>query len=221
MKPHSYLIIGCGHFGSRAATELFRKNPLSKITVVDRNAKAIQGISHLPVEAIVYDGLPYLDHFFPEGLSVDYIIPAVPFHLAFEFMLLRLNALGARRGKVPPLPTLPNPIRGKTGDLYTSFADFLCPVDCPEPSQYCTITGKRRPKPLYKMLMELRGSFDSKVIRSEQLGPGLGGFRLEVLQDLLKEIEKEMVLHRRGQILISTACRCHGVTSTLSCERHG
>ena len=221
MKPHSYLIIGCGHFGSRAATELFRKNPLSKITVVDRNAKAIQGISHLPVEAIVYDGLPYLDQFFPEGLSVDYIIPAVPFHLAFEFMLLRLNALGARRGKVPTLPRLPNPSVGKTGDLYTSFADFLCPEDCPEPSQYCTITGKRRPKPLYKMLMELRGSFDSKVIRSEQLGPGLGGFRLEVLQDLLKEIEKEMVLHRSGQILISTACRCHGVTSTLSCERHG
>jgi saccharopine dehydrogenase-like NADP-dependent oxidoreductase len=36
MNPSSYLIIGCGHFGSEAAEKILRKNPGSKIIVVDR-----------------------------------------------------------------------------------------------------------------------------------------------------------------------------------------
>ena len=219
MKTRSYLVIGCGRFGSRAATELLRDNPLSKITVVDKSSRALRKVYALPVHTIISDGRSYLDQLLSEGLSVDYIIPAVPFHLAFEFMLLRLKALGARRGKVPTLPTLPNPSVGKTGDLYTSFADFLCPEDCPEPSQYCTITGKRRPKPLYKKLTELHGSFSSMVIRSEQLGRGVGGIRPSVLLDVLKEVKKEVSSRRRGLTLISTACRCHGVISALSWRR--
>ena len=103
---------------------------------------------------------------------------------------------------------------GKTGDLYTSLANFLCPEDCPEPSQYCTVTGKRRPKPLYKILMDLYGPFESRVIRSQQLGPGVGGFKPEVLIDLVEDTQKRRDTDRL--ILISTACRCHGVTSALS-----
>lgn len=219
MKPRSYLIIGCGHFGSRAAGELLKKNPLSKITVIDKSSRALRKVSALPVETALSDGRSPLDRFLPEGLSVDYIIPAVPFHLAFEFILLRLRALGARRGKVSTPPSLPNPISGKKGDLYTSFANFLCPEDCPEPARHCTVTGKRRPKPLYKMLMELHGPFDSKVIRSEQLGPGVGGFRRVVLLEALMEIKQRVMSHPSGLILISTACRCHGVTSALSWKR--
>lgn len=221
MKTRSYLIIGCGRFGSRAAKEILRRNPLSKITVVDKSSKALRKVYPLPVWTVIGDGRPYLDQFLSEGLSADYIIPAVPFHLAFEFILWRLKAFGARKGKVPPLPTLPNPIAGKTGDLYSSFADFLCPEHCPEPSQYCTVTGKRRSKPLYKLLMEFQSELQSKVIRSEQLGPGVGGFRLEALLALTKEIEERMTSQQSGLILISTACRCHGVTSALSWKRQG
>jgi hypothetical protein len=56
--------------------------------------------------------------------------------------------------------------------------------------------------------------FESKVIRSQQLGLGVGGFGPEVLVNLVENIKK-----RRDTgclILISTACRCHGVTSVLS-----
>jgi hypothetical protein len=219
MIRRSYLIIGCGRFGSRAVREILTRNPLSEITVVDKSSKALRKVHTLPVHRIISDGLTHLDRFLSEGLSADYVIPAVPFHLAFEFLLLRLKAFGARRGKVPLLPALPNPMRGTTGDLYTSFADFLCPEDCPEPARHCTITNKRRSKPLYTRLAELHGPFGSRVFRSEQICPGVGGFQLQALGDLLQEIENEIPSRRIGLTLISTSCRCHGVTSALTWKR--
>lgn len=214
MKSLFYLIIGCGHFGSLAVEKLLRKNAHSRITVVDKAEKAIRKISSLPVETFVAEGIAYLDQSLSMSQHMDYIIPAIPLHLVFEFTLSHLRLLGGERKKVPLLTGLPNPMTGKTSDLYTSLANFLCPDDCPEPSQYCPVTKKKRPKPLYKILMDLRGPFDSRVIRGQQLGLGVGGFRPEVLIGLLKDIK-----NRRDPdhlILISTACRCHGVTSALS-----
>ena len=160
------------------------------------------------------DGITYLKQFLSESGNVDYIIPAVPFHLAFEFILSQLKPLGAKRREVPPLLGLPNPMKGKSGDLYTSIADFLCPEDCPEPAQYCTVTRERREKPLYQILKELKGPFESKVIRSKQLGLGVGGYLPGDLLKTVREIKKAGASNRL--ILISTACRCHSVTSALS-----
>jgi len=213
-NPHTYLIIGCGHFGSRAAKKLFQKDPRSKIIIIDKNKKALQKVSHLPIQTAVCDGTLYLSQFFSEGRKADYIIPAVPLHLAFEFILFQLKPLGGKRRKVPPIPGLPNPIKGKTGDLYTSLANFLCSEDCPEPARYCTATGKRREKPLYQILKDIEGPFESKVIRSEQLAPGVGGFRPRAMINLLEDIKEKKDPGRI--ILISTASRCHGVTSGLS-----
>ncbi len=211
---HTYLIIGCGRFGSRAAEKLFQKDSHSKIIVVDKSKKALQKVSRLPIETVISDGIIYLSQFLSEGQKTDYIIPAVPLHLAFEFILSQLKPLGGKRRKVPTLSELPNPMMGKTGDLYTSLSDFLCSEDCPEPARYCTATGKRREKPLYQILKNLKGPFESKVVRSQQLGPGIGGFRPKVLLNLLEEIKKKKNSGRT--ILISTASRCHGVTSALS-----
>jgi hypothetical protein len=211
---HTYLIIGCGHFGSRAAKILLQKDPHSKIIVVDKSKKALQKVSRLPIETIISDGIFYLSQFLSEGRKTDYIIPAVPLHLAFEFILSQLKPLGAKRKRIPPISGLPTPMSGKTGDLYTSLANFLCSEDCPEPAQYCTATGKRRERPLYQILKDLKGSFESRVIRSEQLASGVGGFQPKVLINLLKDIQKKKDSGRT--ILISTSSRCHGVTSALS-----
>ena len=213
MKSLSYLIIGCGHFGSRAVLTLLKKNPRARITVVDESEDHLEKIRGLPVETIVCDGRSFLQRFFSENRSVDYIIPAVPYHLAFESILACLKPFGAERVEIPPLQGLPNLMTGKAGDLYTSLADFLCPEDCPEPSQFCTITGRRRPRPLFKILADLKGPFDSIVIRSRQLGLGVGGFRAKEWMDLIDWMKKQ-----KGSdhlFLISTACRCHGVTSAL------
>jgi len=209
----TYLIIGCGHFGSRAAKQLLKKKSHPKIIAVDKNREAIKKLSHLPIDTIVDDGLSYLNQFLSEGQTVNYLIPSVPFHLAFEFILLRLKPFGARRAKVPSLSGLPNPETGKTGDLYTSLADFLCPEDCPGPAQYCTVTRRRREKPLYQILKDLQGLFESKVIVSQQLSPGVGGFRPKAMLALLEEVKK--LKNSAHPVLISTASRCHGVTSAL------
>lgn len=212
--PLAYLIIGCGRFGSRAAQKLLQKNPRSKIIVVDRNKRALKRISRLPVEFEVCEGTLYLEKFLLRTGKVDYIVPSVPFHLAFEFILSQSKPWGGRRAKVPPLSGLPNSVIGKTGDLYTSLASFLCPEDCPEPHQYCTVTKQRRPRPLYQILEDLKGPFESRVLRSRQLAPGVGGYSSTVLLDLFEIIKKRM--EPRRTILISTCCRCHGVTSALS-----
>jgi len=210
----TYLIIGCGHFGSRAAKQLLKKKSHPKIIAVDKNRKAVKKLSHLPIETILEDGLSYLDQFLSEGQIAHHIIPSVPFHLAFEFILLRLKPMGARRAKAPSLSSLPNPEIGKTGDLYTSLADFLCPEDCPEPARYCTVTRKKREKPLYDILRNLKGPFESRVIISQPLAIGVGGFQPKELLALLEDVKKQK--NSRDLILISTASRCHAVTSALS-----
>jgi len=214
MNPPSCLIIGCGHFGSRAVEILLEKYPRSKIVVVDRHKKEFKKISQLPVETKIGDGVTYLKQFLSESGKVDYIIPAVPFHLAFEWILSQLKPLGGKREKVPDITGLPNPMRGKERDLYASFADFLCPEDCPEPPRHCTVTREKRGKSLYKILEDLRGPFESKVIRSKQLGLGVGGYLSEDLLETVREIKKAGASDRL--ILISTACRCHAVISALS-----
>jgi len=214
MNPPSYLIIGCGHFGSRAVEKLLKRNPHSKITMVDKKKGPLQRISHLPVETVLCDGRLFLNQILLKRPLFDYIIPAVPFHLVFEFVLSQLKPLGGKRGKVPDITGLPNPMRGKEGDLYASFADFLCPEDCPEPPRHCTVTREKRGKSLYKILEDLRGPFESKVIRSKQLGLGVGGYLSEDLLKTVREIKKAGASDRL--ILISTACRCHAVISALS-----
>jgi hypothetical protein len=42
------------------------------------------------------------------------------------------------------------------------------------------------------------------------LGAGIGGYRSEHLFALLDTVE-----HARGELLVSTACRCHGVITGL------
>jgi hypothetical protein len=156
----------------------------------------------------------------------DWIIPALPVHLAAEWLLARLGPRRLRRVPLPEEiePRLPNPIRGSDGNIYVSHADFRCPDDCTEPHDICTVTGEKRKKNLFEILGDLRfHAFHSLNIRSHQLGPGVGGYRTEQLFDLLARLEGS-----GGRFLISTACRCHGVLSGLEtlpleraeCRRH-
>jgi hypothetical protein len=60
---------------------------------------------------------------------------------------------------------------------------------------------------MYEILRNLRlATFEPFVIRSHQLGPGIGGYRPEKLFALNRHLNSI-----RGAILLSTACRCHGV----------
>jgi hypothetical protein len=51
------------------------------------------------------------------------------------------------------------------------------------------------------------------VIISQQLLPGVGGFRLKALLDLLEDVKK--LRNSAPLVLVSTASSCHAVTSAL------
>jgi hypothetical protein len=213
VKSPAYLIIGCGHSGSRAARKIFQENSRARVTLIDKNSRALEALSSWPAERLEGEAIPVLSQLLSSGQIYDIIIPAVPFHVAFEFVLWRLAPQGMRRAEVPASLSLPNATRGKTGDVYTTLARFTCPEDCNEPAR-CTVTGRKRERPLYKVLADLSGAFDLRVIRSRQLAPGMGGFRTSDLLRLLKDLERREASDR--PFLISTACCCHGVISALS-----
>ncbi|MCF8062162.1 MAG: hypothetical protein K9M82_06575 [Deltaproteobacteria bacterium] len=98
------------------------------------------------------------------------------------------------------------------GSLLVSYADFLCPEDCAEPEDGCTVTGEIR-QPLYERLAALEvPGYEVQVIRSRQLAPGLGGYSAGDLRALQARVYDAP---GRGRWLIGTACRCHGTITGL------
>ena len=208
-KRYSYWIIGAGNFGVKAAERLYKKRSESSIIVVDQDASALDRLGTLPVERVCKEGASYLEVFLDTQVP-DWIVPAVPIHLAFEWVRLKLSIQG--QVEVFPVPheiekMLPNPIRGSQGQLYVSYADFLCPDNCREPYDRCTFTGKPRKGLLYNKIEQISYlDYRSIVIRSHQLAPGVGGYQPDALKRSLVEVKKN-----KTPVLYSTACLCHGV----------
>lgn len=203
-------IIGAGRFGRRAALELFRKSPDADVLVVDHNPAKLEILQKHGIKTVCTDGVAFLAESLVEPGFPDWIIPAVPLHVAYAWVRERMSSrLTVTTIEIPEslVKLLPNPFRGKNRAVYVSVADFLCPDDCPEPAEICTHTGKARPLLLYRWLQNLRhDDFCSIVVRSRQLSPGVGGYRPQALFDAL-----ESAVAADSPVLLSTACRCHGV----------
>jgi hypothetical protein len=206
-----FWIIGFGRVGRRALERLHGRASTAAVTVVDPCCRR-------PPEALppgatwrAEEGTAFLlRRLTGREAPSPWIVPAVPIHLAYEWLAARLRADG---GFVPrPVPDvvdagLPNAVRGPEGQVYISIADFICPDTCSEPPKRCPVTGAPRVFDLHAHLAGLRhADYRSLVVRSRQLAPGLGGFRGRQLTDAL-----EVVRSRPGAYLFSTASRCHGV----------
>ncbi|MBW2036991.1 MAG: hypothetical protein JRI41_05870 [Deltaproteobacteria bacterium] len=207
----TFWIIGAGKFGTKAAERLCRKRPDAIFIVVDQDAAALKRLANLPVKTVYQEGASYLgEHLVDTEVAPEWIIPAIPVHLAFEWVRLKMSASGGIEILPVPLEVekmVPNPIRGPEGQLYISYADFICPDNCTEPLDICTFTGKPRKGILYRTLGDIcYKDFTSVVVRSHQLAPVVGGFRPEALWKSLNK-----VVQGKGPILYSTACLCHGV----------
>ncbi|MCG6879391.1 MAG: NAD-binding protein [Deltaproteobacteria bacterium] len=205
-------IIGAGRFGRMAADRL-TGNP--HLVLVDLKEEKLHGARGHGRTLIKGDGTAYLfEHLRPAGGELpDWIIPAVPIHLAAEWLLLGQRGKNLQRISIPEKidPLLPNPLREENGNIFVSHADFLCPDDCAEPAHICTFTGKPRKQNMFERLKDIEfPPWKSLVIRSHQLGPGVGGYRVKELFRLAEEIAKV-----GGPILLCTACRCHGVITGL------
>ena len=206
-------IIGIGQFGFIAYERLSKGTKNRHFTLVDPNKENLLRCEGSNTTMEQADGVAFLGKHLKEDIGPDWIIPALPVHLAAEWLLIHMGLGSLRRiplpGEIEPL--LPNPIRGPEGNIYVSHADFLCPDDCDEPGDICTVMGEPREKNMFDILGGLRfDSFQSLNIRSHQLGPGIGGYRGGQLFELLNRVKQV-----EGPFLVSTACRCHGVITGL------
>ncbi len=206
-------IIGLGRFGSIAFQRLSESVRQRRFVLVDPVAQNLQKHRGPTTTLRISDGVVFLDRQLKKGLKPDWIIPAAPIHLAAEWILLHLGSDRLKRISLPLIidSLVPNSTRGSDGNLYVSHADFLCPDDCDEPEEICTITRKKRKQNMFELLGRLDiKSFKALNIQSRQLGPGIGGYRPEQLIELMEEVEQS-----QGAMLVSTACRCHGVITGL------
>ncbi|MBI9075299.1 MAG: potassium transporter [Desulfatibacillum sp.] len=212
IQAMGFWILGAGKFGRIAAERIREKHPPALITVVDNDQDALDALDS-GVEALHMPGGEFLFNALSRENAPDWIVPAIPVHMAYEWIMARLE-----REKSPwPLPVpfeiadqVPNPLWGQQGTLYASQADFLCPDNCPEPEHHCFKTGLPREN-LFDIFRRMQApGYTQVVIQSYQLTPGVGGIKPD---DLF--LAEKQVLAASGPVLVCTACRCHGVINGL------
>ncbi len=209
-------ILGGGQFGSRAARILRQQLPAATILVVDMHSPG-----NLPggVELVCDDCVNWLVNNLTTTAAVNKIVPAVPLHVAAEWLKKKLSLAGfcVQDVEIPDnvLRLLPHPFRITPAQIAVSHADFLCPPDCPEPEIFCTATGLPRPLPLFQLLASsIFADFTPVILRSRQFSSGVGGFYPADLWTLLEHCQ----LRPAQPLLIGTACLCHGIVDGISLQ---
>ncbi|MEW5909085.1 MAG: potassium transporter [Thermodesulfobacteriota bacterium] len=206
-------VIGCGKFGDRTVAHLLKESFGISITLVDSDQTRLLRWEG-KVETVHRDGVEFVAHRLDEGDSPDWIIPALPVHLAFYWIMKTVTEIRLSPFALPKEieGSLPNSVWGKDGEIYVSQADFMCPEECPEPPRNCTVTGKPRREDLFDSIKKMKfRDLEPLVIRSYQILPGSGGYTPEALFTARKAICKV-----RGNVMVTTACRCHGVIHGVS-----
>lgn len=209
----TFWVLGGGQFGRRAVELLQKAAPTSNIVVVDRVP-----IRDLPfkIEIVCADGIEWLTEHFTPNACVNKIIPALPLHVAADWLKKKLTEEHrfVRASELPDelLHLFPHPIRLSASRIVMSHADFLCPPNCSEPDALCTYTQKPRPLELYHLLERIEfGNVVPLILRSRQFASGVGGFFPKDLWNLLERAR----LLPDTPLVIGTACKCHGVVDGL------
>jgi hypothetical protein len=207
-------VLGAGKFGLKAVERIKQMYPEVNLTVIDIIENPGSMVSAHGGVYIRKDGIEFLDKTLVETGGPDWIIPAIPVHVACEWIKRRLSPTRiVRTMKLPEglAAMLPNTFQGKHGELYSSMADFLCPDDCIEPYGICTITKKKRAYQLYDLLSSIQlKPFKNVVVKSRQVCAGVGGYRPADLIGTLEDIRR-----CDAPILLSTSCKCHAVVSAF------
>jgi hypothetical protein len=211
----SIWIIGGGRFGKRAATVLRTRHPASEITVIEKDIHTCRGLAKEAFRIECLEGIRYLKLHLKNIGTPDWIVPAIPLHVAYEWIRAKLS----QDYDLHPLDIftrlqteLPNQMTGGRGQLFVSNADFICPENCSEPDGICTVTGEPRPRILHKFLAQIHTEeFTSVVICSRQLAAGVGGYQPRSLFEALGKIKSA-----GRPVLLSTACRCHGISNLFA-----
>ena len=202
----TYVVAGYGKFGRIAVERVRHEFPDAAIWIVEQDHTTMTRQLPPGIVAVVADAVQFFAR--APDLGVEAIvIPTVPFHLAARFLFARIPEAGQVPIPVQLSTLTPNACIPDASNLCCSRADFLCPDDCPE-GDLCTVTGELR-DPLYLELEGLRvPCFNTVVLRSFQVLPGVGGYLYRDLCDVPNRV-------RPGLNLIATSCRCHGIITAL------
>lgn len=211
----SVWVLGAGKFGLKAVERIKQKYPKVNLTVVDLKREIAQTV--ISAHGVVYvcrDGIDFLNEALAGTTEPDWIIPAIPVHVACEWIKCRLSLIRAVRPMILPehlVGMLPNTLQGKQGEIYSSMADFLCPEDCNEPHGICTVTKKKRAYRLYDLLASIQlKPYKTVVVKSRQICAGVGGYRPADLFNALGDVRC-----CDAPILLGTSCKCHAVVSAF------
>lgn len=204
------LVLGAGKFGQRAIRAFAVR--ASQLVVVDYNPYALVFPDSDRIVPVCAEGISYLAG--NDFQDFDWIIPALPLHVAFSWMLARLKGIGIRTVAVPPGIEIPGCFYSESGTVYATLSTHICPEDCPEPEGFCYLTGEERRLPLHRQLSELEiEGFKTYLLRSSQLAPGIGGFTPLQLENLLAAVAGS-----RLPGLVISSCACHAVINAFVFE---
>jgi hypothetical protein len=202
-----YIVAGFGKFGRLAVERIHAGEADSKFTVVDGFKEIPAKFGGAQINAVKQDAVSFLLES-PLVEREDIILPMVPFNLAARYCMKALDKAATTTIPEEAEASAPNPFRLDASNLACSWADFLCPDDCPE-GDLCTVTGDLRTTPLFEFLSEMKiPGFGVAVLRSRQILPGVGGYSVGDLWKLYGRIQP-------GRWIISTACKCHGIMTAV------
>jgi hypothetical protein len=201
------LVLGAGKFGRKALRAFAGR--ARRIVVVDYNPAALVFADDDLIEPVCAEGITYLTG--NECQEYDWIIPALPLHVAYAWLLARLKGIGIISTAVPRSVAVPGCFYAANGTVYATLSAHICPEDCPGPEDFCYLTGEEREKPLYRLLSTLHvDGYTTHLLHSRQLAPGIGGFSLPQLENLLADVAGS-----RLPGLVVSSCACHAVMSAF------
>ncbi len=236
-EGRSVVILGGGNFGTRALE--FLKEKGSRIVVIDlypgckaqsfldrevRDVMVLEQLGNGEAVFLKSDGVVEALKLLKNGIIPHMIVPAIPVHTTAILVLETLKMEGlevkpfeekTREVAIRIPEDLIITLDEKNAIIVTSFMQDPqgCDPNCIPPPDHCSVTKRPRPVPMFDILREaLNDQVDfGRVLESEQIGSGVGGYYGQDLYGILEDLKREK--RKDFSIGIGTACTCHGVVN--------
>jgi hypothetical protein len=230
------VIVGGGCYGSFYARQLVRARERGavawrRLLLVDRDADCRAGAELAAAgdaELVVADWGAFFDRYLagsaaaadPEAPDAIVPSPLMP-HLMYEWLLRRARTRWPRRtieSRPVAVPAgTPYDVLAPDGTRYVSFADWLCPVHCIEPSTCPVIRAPRT--------WEMTEAMHALAAATPAAGPvlftcrhrvyGVGMFDVSTVLAGDETVAAAGASPAAADVLVATVSACHGAASLL------